>query len=104
MRFRSYYAPLAFAAVAILSVPATAGGTESISTAVRYGDLDLASAEGAASLKLRLARAARRVCVQQGDHSLHALAFERKCRREALAKANAEADRLIQRQGSSGAN
>jgi UrcA family protein len=51
---------LALAAV-VLAAPAAAAD-EAPSVGVRYGDLDLTSAEGQRKLDLRLERAAREVC------------------------------------------
>ena len=56
MRMQSFALALAAAA---LSVPATAAD-EAPSVGVRYGDLDLTSAEGQRQLDLRLERAARK--------------------------------------------
>lgn len=80
----------------IALAPAGAGGAEPVSVMVRHADLDLRTSEGAARLEARIARAARKVCVQPG-HSLDDLAFERKCRREALTNARADAARLVAR-------
>jgi UrcA family protein len=54
---------------------------------VHYSDLNLASADGARVLKDRVARAAKRVCVDEGDTSLAGAMQARDCMKEALAKA-----------------
>lgn len=54
---------------------------------VHYGDLNLASAGGAETLKVRVARAAKAVCSADGDKSLKAVAAASDCRQQAMAKA-----------------
>lgn len=81
-------AALATAATVLLTVgsawaesPATAQAT------VRYADLDLASADGAATLYRRIENAARRVCTTGGRLDLQAAQGRRACQQAAIDRA-----------------
>ena len=74
------------ATAANVSFPAFAADA-SPSTEVHYSDLNLASPAGAEALKVRVARAAKRVCTVDGDKSLSRAAEARKCADLALARA-----------------
>lgn len=71
------------ATVAIPAYAAEAGNRAE----VRYGDLDLTSADGAQALKSRVVRAAKRVCAVNGDPTLEARRAERACTDTTLARA-----------------
>jgi len=63
-------------------------GLETMTTQVRYGDLDLASAQGQSKLDARLRQAARKVCsVSYGAHPLSDDVSSRKCYGHALNSA-----------------
>ncbi len=81
-----FFAALA-ATAATVSIPAFAGTVVAPTTEVRYSDLNLASAGGAEALKVRVARAAKRVCTLEGDKTLHGAAEARACARVAVARA-----------------
>jgi UrcA family protein len=59
------------------------------STTVSYGDLDLATAQGANALHVRLTAAARQVCSANSMdmRDVQAYAAERSCETKAIAKA-----------------
>jgi len=77
----------AFAATAAtVSFPAFAAETAPTAE-VHYSDLNLASADGASALKVRVERAARRVCEVSGERSLQAVAEARSCIKVAVARA-----------------
>lgn len=76
----------AAATAGTVSFPAYAGETAK-TVAVDYSDLNLASAEGAASLKKRVERAARDVCSFPGDRSLDGAMKAKSCSKLSLAKA-----------------
>lgn len=99
MKLRHLILPLGITLVATSAItmpPTGTGNVEPVSVSVRYSDLDLSTIEGTAQLEARLARAARKACAQPG-RSLHELAFERKCRREALEGGRAAATPFIAR-------
>jgi len=81
--------------IALAAAAATAGtvafpayaGEAPRTVAVGYSDLNLASAEGAASLKKRVERAARNVCAFPGDRSLDGAMQAKTCTKVSLAKA-----------------
>ena len=93
---------LAFAAAA-LAVPAAAAD-EAPSVGVRYGDLDLTSAEGQRKLDSRLERAAREVCgvneKMVGSHlrSQHS----RECYREARRHLDQQYAQLVRSKSAAG--
>lgn len=72
---------LAAVASAALSVPALAAPA---STSVRTADLNLASPAGREALNRRIAFAAKRVCIVEGDRSLVAMVNGNKCYEEAV--------------------
>ncbi|WP_066968806.1 UrcA family protein [Rhizorhabdus dicambivorans] len=77
---------LALAAATAMSVPAHAQDATS-STEVRYGDLNLTNADGAAALKARVTRAADKVCGVSSQLSLRSAASAKNCSKIAAAKA-----------------
>ncbi len=74
------------ATAATVSFPAYAAGAAPTAE-VRFSDLNLTSSDGAEVLKHRVARAAKRVCTDNGDKSLAGAAEARKCARIAFARA-----------------
>lgn len=78
-------ASIAVAALSAISAPAFAAEAPRIE--VRYNDLSLRSPQGAQELKVRVERAARRVCATNGIVDLKARAASIECRRVAIAKA-----------------
>lgn len=74
------------ATAATVSFPAFAAEGAQI-TEVRYADLDLASPDGARALKIRVERAAKRVCNLEGDKSLDGAMKARNCTKVAIARA-----------------
>jgi UrcA family protein len=81
----------ALSAVSPVLTPALAEtpGRLATSVSVNRGDLDLASDAGIATLDRRLALAVRHACGSADARELQAMADVRRCRREALASANA---------------
>ena len=92
-------APILAASLALLISPATsvialADGVTSREP-VRYGDLDLATIGGRATLESRIRKAASRVCDDGGDwRNLAAAQDTRSCREAAFALGMVEADAL----------
>ncbi|MBA2934293.1 UrcA family protein [Sphingomonas sp. CGMCC 1.13654] len=86
MAFR--FTALALAA-ALVSAPAFAApAADGMSTTVRFGDLDLASGAGAATLHTRIVSAARAVCGGEVDQrDLTAVTSAASCRQVAMASA-----------------
>jgi len=84
--FRTATLIAALAATAALAMPAQAQDVATRSE-VHYADLNLASATGAQTLKERVARAARRVCFNDGEMSLAERAQSRACFTQAIARA-----------------
>ncbi len=74
------------ATAATVSVPAFAADAVP-STEVAYSDLNLASPAGAQALKDRVARAAKRVCANDGEKGLEGFQEARACARLAVARA-----------------
>lgn len=72
------------ATAATVSFPAFAGTP---TVRVAYSDLNLATADGATELKARVNRAAKLVCVNDGDKSLDAYAASKKCAKLSAARA-----------------
>jgi len=93
---------LAFAA-AVLAVPVSAAD-EAPSVGVRYGDLDLTSAEGQRQLDIRLERAAREVCgVNEKVVGSHLRSQEsRVCYREARRNLDQQYAQLVSRKSAAG--
>jgi UrcA family protein len=77
----------AFGAAAIFATPAFADSTEAPQATVRFGDLDLNSDTGVATLNRRISVAAGEVCGSFNARDLHALALAKKCRSIALESA-----------------
>lgn len=92
-------APILATSLALLILPATsvialADGVTSREP-VRYGDLDLATIGGRATLESRIRKAASRVCDDGGDWRNFAAAQDtRSCREVAFARGMVEADAL----------
>jgi UrcA family protein len=84
--FRTAAFSAALAAAAMVSFPAHAQEAGK-STEVHYADLNLASVDGAQTLKDRVARAAQRVCAVDGDKSLEGVMQARHCSKVAVARA-----------------
>ena len=78
-----------FTAFALAATAATAPAfAADLPTAqVRFNDLSLTTAQGAAELKARVARAARNVCAAEGSHDLKAQVQAVNCTEVAIAKA-----------------
>jgi UrcA family protein len=88
--------PLAFAA-AVVATGVTVMASSPVAAAtqhVRYGDLDLTTAAGRATLDSRIARAAQTVCWIE-NHNLSGTAG---CRRETIANAREQMHRATQDQ------
>jgi UrcA family protein len=78
-------ASIGVSAVAVMSAPAFAAEAPRID--VRYNDLSLRSSQGAQELRVRVERAARRVCATNGVVDLQTRIASVECRRVAMAKA-----------------
>ncbi len=76
-------------AVGLADIARSATPDEAPSVRVSYGDLNLASAQGAGTLHARVAAAARKVCAADGVdiRNLQGYAAERSCEAQAIAKA-----------------
>jgi UrcA family protein len=89
----------AFVAAAAISLaasaPAAAPAGDTMSVTVRYDDLNIATPAGLARLRSRITRAANGVCGIAQAQDLRAIAYSRKCRRDALAAANAKVDLAV---------
>jgi UrcA family protein len=88
------FSPLALAGALVatgISVLA-ASPSQAAARHVGYGDLDLASAEGRATMQHRLRNAAASVCWADYNN----LSLIAACRREAMARANADLSRVVQ--------
>jgi UrcA family protein len=86
--------PIAFAAALVatgLTVMASSPA-QAATRHVRYGDLDLSTAAGRATLGNRIGHAATAVC-QSENFTLGAI---QACRRESIANASATLDRIVQ--------
>ncbi|KQX17571.1 MULTISPECIES: UrcA family protein [unclassified Sphingomonas] len=88
----------AVATTGTVAFPAYAAETGKTSS-VRYADLNLASAQGAASLKKRVARAAREVCTFHGDRSLDGAIQAKACAKVAAAKAMPQVELALAKAG-----
>ena len=86
-----------FATLAIGTAPAYAQTAETVDVAVRYGDLDLSTAKGAATLDRRIARAAETICGPSSRINQFEVA---NCRRAIVASAQKDV-RLAQAKQSS---
>lgn len=85
----------AFASVSVLAVPAFAQRTAEVA----YSDLDLSSADGAATLKARVRHAAQRVCASNGERSLSNTVETRACSTVAMAKAMPQVELALAKAG-----
>lgn len=88
----------AVATTGTVAFPAYAADTAKVSS-VSYADLNLASAEGAASLKQRVERAARNVCAFPGDRSLDGAMEAKACAKVAAAKAMPQVELALAKAG-----
>lgn len=88
----------AIATTGTIAFPAYAAETAR-TTEVRYADLDLASAQGAQSLKLRVERAAKRVCTVSGDRTLRNATETKACTTVAVAKAMPQVELALAKAG-----
>lgn len=85
------------ASVVTLGIGTAPAHAETVNVAVRYGDLDLSSAQGAATLDRRIARAAETIC---GPSSRVNQFKVQSCRRTVIASAQKDV-RLVQAKQSS---
>jgi UrcA family protein len=91
MMMRSFAVPLAFALSAIAIGPAHAESRPIIQKKlVRYGDLNLASAEGQERLSFRIRHAARAVCGISGSRELRSMTLADDCYDNAIRLARQE--------------
>lgn len=90
---------LVIAAAALAAVPALAQEVPA-SVAVGYGDLNLASAEGAAMLKSRVKGAARRICGVEQAPGLAESTAVRSCRTSVLSSAQPQMNLAMSQSGS----
>ncbi len=88
-RFSRTSTALAAVAAAVIAGSAHAGSPAPASRTVPYGDLNLASEQGANTLSLRVASAARQVCgADDVDmRNLQAFAAVRACESQAITRA-----------------
>jgi UrcA family protein len=70
-----------------LSTIAAAANDEAPQRIVRFGDLDLANAEGAGALYGRIKDAAKEVCAPENASNLQQRAFAYRCTEKAIARA-----------------
>jgi UrcA family protein len=87
-----YLAALAAVATGLLAATANAGTPSQTndtapSLTVRYGDLDLTTQRGVASLHHRIVNAARQVCPLPDSMNLAQLARARACQNQAIERA-----------------
>jgi UrcA family protein len=92
---RIFTAFAALASVTVLAAPAFAQRTAEVA----YSDLDLSNADGAATLKARVQRAAKSVCASDGDRSLSNVAQSRACSTVAMAKAMPQVELALAKAG-----
>lgn len=81
-----------------VAFPAYAAETPK-TVAIDYSDLNLASADGAASLQKRVDRAARNVCTVPGDRSLDGAMDAKSCSKVAAAKAMPQVELALAKAG-----
>lgn len=80
-----------FLVAALAAAPLAAAGAQTVSRAVSYADLNLASADGSAALQSRLEAAARAVCAPEDYRDLQQLSASAACTKNALAQADGAA-------------
>jgi UrcA family protein len=90
---------LAASAASAASSFEAAAWDEARSTTVRYGDLDLATPQGARRLEQRIAQAIDRVCALPGADQLAQRQRVAACRAEARGRANEHVAQLLRRAG-----
>lgn len=88
----------AIATSGTVAFPAYAAEGSKVS-AVSYADLDLTSADGAASLQRRVERAARDVCTFSGDRSLDGAMEAKACAKVAAARAMPQVELAMAKAG-----
>ena len=71
----------------IASASATIPDADVPSVVVRYGDLNLASEQGARALYQRIAWAAKQVCPERESRDLESLSRSRTCQKDAIERA-----------------
>jgi UrcA family protein len=88
-RFRTVIATALYGAVAssFAVLPAVADSSDPPQTTVRYGDLNVASAEGAAVLYTRIRHAAENVCLQFDRDRLDVYGRGKACMKKAISDA-----------------
>lgn len=91
---------VALATAAFAAAPAIAQNADTREESVYYGDLNLASQQGAAALEGRVKAAARRICGVEQAPGLAEHMGIRTCRAEVLAGARPQMSAALARQGS----
>ena len=88
-QFRRTSTAIAALAAAVIAGTAHVGGPAAASLTVSYGDLNLASEQGANALYARVTAAARQVCGAEGldIRDLQAYAAARACESQAISRA-----------------
>jgi UrcA family protein len=81
--------------LAAATLGALAGKADEMSALVRYGDLDLKSDGGVATLNQRIATAADRICGPVDHRDLAAYDRYRECRVGAIARATPRTQELV---------
>ena len=78
----------AFAASTVSMTALAGSSTDAVPTAaVRYGDLDLSTEQGANALYRRIVNAARQVCDNPGSRDLQRFVASEKCQAKAIEQA-----------------
>lgn len=86
---------LLLAAALAAALPAHAGGAQTRSVEVRYGDLDLASDAGVKELNSRVRRAAASICIDRGTRGLALRNAQQKCFSAALSDASRKVELAV---------
>lgn len=81
------FVAVSIAASAVSAIPAPVFAADAPRIEVRYSDNSLKSPQGAQDLRVRVERAARRVCATNGVVDLQTRAASVECRRVAIAAA-----------------
>lgn len=82
-------------ATVLVAAPLTAVEAQTVSQAVSYADLNLASPDGSAALQSRLSAAARAVCAPEDYRDLQQLSASAACVKTAMAQADSAARTAI---------
>ncbi len=94
---------VALAAAALAAAPAAAQEANAAHSLVAYGDLNIGSANGRATLDRRIRAAARMVCgVEQAPGLAESIALKT-CRASAISAANADLEQVLASRGSGSA-